>query len=100
MMLKRKKTTVKSVEFPFSLLALCSRKASLKDKVFPSPSKAPVPKGKTQSPGAEEGAEASPSKVTKTWSFTEKSRGPKHAFRVRGSTSRQNSEGKATHSTE
>uniref|UniRef100_A0A4W6CM78 Potassium voltage-gated channel, KQT-like subfamily, member 2a n=1 Tax=Lates calcarifer TaxID=8187 RepID=A0A4W6CM78_LATCA len=68
------------------------RKASLKDKVFPSPSKAPVAKGKAQSPGAEEGAEASPSKVTKSWSFTEKNRGPKHAFRVRGSTSRQNSE--------
>ncbi|XP_035513407.1 potassium voltage-gated channel subfamily KQT member 2-like [Morone saxatilis] len=69
-----------------------SRKASLKDKVFPSPSKAPVAKGKPQSPGAEDRAEASPSKVTKTWSFNEKNRGPKHAFRVRGSTSRQNSE--------
>nr|XP_046254184.1 potassium voltage-gated channel subfamily KQT member 2-like [Scatophagus argus] len=69
-----------------------SRKASLKDKVFPSPSKAPVAKGKAQSPGAEDGAEASPSKVTKSWSFTEKNRGPKQAFRVRGSTSRQNSE--------
>ncbi|XP_040927554.1 potassium voltage-gated channel subfamily KQT member 2-like isoform X5 [Betta splendens] len=69
-----------------------SRKASLKDKVFPSPSKAPAPKGKAQSPGAEEGAEASPSKVAKSWSFTEKNKGPKHAFRVRGSTSRQNSE--------
>ncbi|XP_073326641.1 potassium voltage-gated channel subfamily KQT member 2-like isoform X1 [Pagrus major] len=69
-----------------------SRKASLKDKVFPSPSKAPVAKGKTQSPGPEDGAEASPSKVTKSWSFNEKNRGPKHAFRVRGSTSRQNSE--------
>ncbi|KAM6925514.1 potassium voltage-gated channel subfamily KQT member 2-like isoform 2-T2 [Xenentodon cancila] len=66
-----------------------SRKASLKDKVFPSPSKAPVGKGKVHSPGAEDGAEASPSKVTKSWSFTEKSRGPKHAFRVRGN---QNSE--------
>ncbi|XP_071331560.1 potassium voltage-gated channel subfamily KQT member 2-like isoform X1 [Trachinotus anak] len=69
-----------------------SRKASLKDKVFPSPSKAPIAKGKAQSPGAEEGAEASPSKVTKSWSFNEKNRGPKHAFRARGSTSRQNSE--------
>ncbi|KAM4737997.1 LOW QUALITY PROTEIN: potassium voltage-gated channel subfamily KQT member 2-like [Anableps anableps] len=56
------------------------RKASLKDKVFPSPSKAPVVKGKALSPGAEDGAEASPSKVTKSWS------------RVRGSTSRQNSD--------
>ncbi|XP_035982455.1 potassium voltage-gated channel subfamily KQT member 2 isoform X5 [Fundulus heteroclitus] len=57
-----------------------SRKASLKDKVFPSPSKAPVIKGKALSPGAEDGAEASPSKITKSWS------------RVRGSTSRQNSD--------
>ncbi|XP_056241106.1 potassium voltage-gated channel subfamily KQT member 2-like isoform X3 [Seriola aureovittata] len=69
-----------------------SRKASLKDKVFPSPSKAPIAKGKVQSPGPEEGAEASPSKVTKSWSFNEKNRGPKHAFRARGTTSRQNSE--------
>ncbi|XP_022066800.1 potassium voltage-gated channel, KQT-like subfamily, member 2a isoform X8 [Acanthochromis polyacanthus] len=69
-----------------------SRKASLKDKVFPSPSKAPLAKGKAQSPGPEDGAEASPSKVTKSWSFNEKNRGPKHAFKVRGSTSRQNSE--------
>uniref|UniRef100_A0A3B4UQ23 Potassium voltage-gated channel, KQT-like subfamily, member 2a n=1 Tax=Seriola dumerili TaxID=41447 RepID=A0A3B4UQ23_SERDU len=68
------------------------RKASLKDKVFPSPSKAPIAKGKVQSPGPEEGAEASPSKVTKSWSFNEKNRGPKHAFRARGTTSRQNSE--------
>ncbi|KAM4563008.1 potassium voltage-gated channel, KQT-like subfamily, member 2a isoform 1-T1 [Odontesthes bonariensis] len=69
-----------------------SRKASLKDKVFPSPSKAPVVKGKAPSPGAEDGAEASPSKFTKSWSFTEKNRGQKHSFRVRGSASRQNSE--------
>uniref|UniRef100_A0A3B3V4L3 Potassium voltage-gated channel, KQT-like subfamily, member 2a n=1 Tax=Poecilia latipinna TaxID=48699 RepID=A0A3B3V4L3_9TELE len=57
-----------------------SRKASLKDKVFPSPSKAPVTKGKAPSPGAEDGAEASPSKSTKSWS------------RVRGAASRQNSD--------
>ncbi|XP_077435140.1 potassium voltage-gated channel, KQT-like subfamily, member 2a isoform X4 [Vanacampus margaritifer] len=69
-----------------------SRKTSLKDKVFPSPSKAPLAKGKDQSPGPEDGPEASPSKVTKSWSFTEKNRGPKHSFRVRGSASRQNSE--------
>ncbi|XP_051282457.1 potassium voltage-gated channel, KQT-like subfamily, member 2a isoform X5 [Dicentrarchus labrax] len=68
-----------------------SRKASLKDKVFPSPSKAPVAKGKPQSPGAEDRTEASPSKVSKSWNNLE-NRGPKHAFRVRGSTSRQNSE--------
>uniref|UniRef100_A0AAV2LWP4 Potassium channel voltage dependent KCNQ C-terminal domain-containing protein n=1 Tax=Knipowitschia caucasica TaxID=637954 RepID=A0AAV2LWP4_KNICA len=69
-----------------------SRKPSLKDKVFPSPSKTPVVKVKVSSPGPEEGAEASPSKVPKSWSFTEKNRGAKHAFRVRGTTSRQNSE--------
>nr|XP_057941139.1 potassium voltage-gated channel subfamily KQT member 2-like isoform X3 [Doryrhamphus excisus] len=70
-----------------------SRKASLKDKVFPSPSKAPLAKGRDQSPGPEDGAEVSPGKVSKSWSFTEKNRGgPKHAFRVRGSASRQNSE--------
>ncbi|KAK7884812.1 hypothetical protein WMY93_027935 [Mugilogobius chulae] len=69
-----------------------SRKPSLKDKVFPSPAKTPVVKVKVSSPGQEEGNEASPSKVTKSWSFTEKSRGAKHAFRVRGTTSRQNSE--------
>uniref|UniRef100_A0A3P9K5B3 Potassium voltage-gated channel subfamily KQT member 2 n=1 Tax=Oryzias latipes TaxID=8090 RepID=A0A3P9K5B3_ORYLA len=60
-----------------------SRKPSLKEKVFPSPSKAPMGKG------AEDGAEASPSKP---WGFTDKNRGPKHAFRVRSGTGRQNSE--------
>ncbi|KAG7519161.1 potassium voltage-gated channel subfamily KQT member 2-like isoform X5 [Solea senegalensis] len=69
-----------------------SRKASIKDKMFLSPSKAPMMKGKTQSPGAEEGAEASPSKVAKSWSFTEKNRGPKQAFKGRGGPLRQNSE--------
>ncbi|CAL8324790.1 unnamed protein product [Merluccius merluccius] len=64
-----------------------SRKASLKDKAFTSPAKAGAP-----SPGAEDGAEASPSKVGKSWSFADKNRGPKHSFRVRGSASRQNSE--------
>ncbi|XP_068453593.1 potassium voltage-gated channel subfamily KQT member 2-like isoform X2 [Clinocottus analis] len=69
-----------------------SRKASLKDKVFPSPSKAPMAKVKVHSPGPEDGAEASPSKVAKSWSFSEKNRPPKHSFRSRGSASRQNSE--------
>ncbi|XP_062246923.1 potassium voltage-gated channel subfamily KQT member 2-like [Platichthys flesus] len=69
-----------------------SRKASLKDKVFPSPSKGSMAKGKGQSEGAEEGAEGSPSKVSKTWSFTEKNRGPIYSLRSRGSASRQNSE--------
>ena len=53
-------------------------------------------KGKVQSTGAEEDAEGSPSKVAKTWSFTEKNRGPMHSFRSRGSASRQNSEGEGT----
>uniref|UniRef100_A0A3P8UTH0 Potassium voltage-gated channel, KQT-like subfamily, member 2a n=1 Tax=Cynoglossus semilaevis TaxID=244447 RepID=A0A3P8UTH0_CYNSE len=65
---------------------------SLKDKVFPSPSKASLAKVKVQSPGPEEGPEASPSKVSKSWSFTEKNRGPKHAFKGRGGPLRQNSE--------
>lgn len=85
---------MKYLTFLFSVL--CSRKASLKDKVFPSPSKVSMAKGKAHSPGAEEGAEASPSKVSKSWSFTEKNRGPKHSFRGRGSASRQNSEGEGT----
>ncbi|XP_067095690.1 potassium voltage-gated channel subfamily KQT member 2-like isoform X5 [Osmerus mordax] len=59
-----------------------SRKASLKDKVFPSPSRTPGAKSRNQSPGAEDGAEG----------FMERGRGPMHAFRMRGSTSRQNSE--------
>lgn len=65
--------------------------------MFPSPSKAPVSKGKAQSPGgADDGAEASPSKVTKSWSFTDKNRGAKNAFKAQGSTSRKNSEGEGT----
>lgn len=76
-----------------SLVASCSRKASLRDKVFPSPSKSPGVKRRAQSPGAEDRAEA---KVTKSWSFNEKNRGAKTAFRIRSSTSRQNSEGERT----
>lgn len=76
--------SVTFIEYSFLLLALCSQKASLKDKMFTSPSKAPVIKGKASSPGAEDGTEASPSKGTKSWS------------RVRGGASRQNSDGKKT----
>lgn len=65
--------------------------------MFPSPSKAPVSKGKAQSPGgADDGAEPSPSKVTKSSSFTDKNRGAKNAFKARGSISRKNSEGEGT----
>lgn len=82
---------------PFSFsLVLCSRKASMKDKVFPSPAKAPVVKEKALSPGADDGAEASPGKVSKSGSFNEKNRGQKLSLKVWGSTSRQNSDGKKT----
>lgn len=64
--------------------------------MFPSPSKASLAKVKVQSPGPEEGPEASPNKVSKSWSFTEKNRGPKHAFKGRGGPLRQNSEGETT----
>uniref|UniRef100_A0A8C4Z547 Potassium voltage-gated channel, KQT-like subfamily, member 2a n=1 Tax=Gadus morhua TaxID=8049 RepID=A0A8C4Z547_GADMO len=70
----------------------CTRKASLKEKAFSSPTKTPPGKAGAPSPGAEDGAEASPSKVGKSWSFADKNRAPKHSFRVRGSASRQNSE--------
>ncbi|XP_037391690.1 potassium voltage-gated channel, KQT-like subfamily, member 2a isoform X2 [Pygocentrus nattereri] len=49
-----------------------SRKPSLKEK-FPSPSKSAGGKD-TKSPGAEEGAGESPSKVPKSWSFTDRNR--------------------------
>uniref|UniRef100_A0A3Q2ZXG9 Potassium voltage-gated channel, KQT-like subfamily, member 2a n=1 Tax=Kryptolebias marmoratus TaxID=37003 RepID=A0A3Q2ZXG9_KRYMA len=84
---------VTSMKIVFLLLVLCSRKASIKDKMFPSPSKTPIVKGKAFSPGAaEDGAEASPSKFAKSGSFNEKNRGQKHSLKVRGSTSRQNSD--------
>ncbi|KAG7246221.1 hypothetical protein CRUP_004442, partial [Coryphaenoides rupestris] len=73
------------------------RKASLKDKVFLSPAKTLPAKAGAPSPGAEDGAEGSPSKVGKSWGFVDKNRGPKHSFRSRGSASRQNSEGKRKH---
>ncbi|XP_066499798.1 potassium voltage-gated channel, KQT-like subfamily, member 2a [Hoplias malabaricus] len=46
-----------------------SRKSSLKDKIFPSPSKSEVGK-ETKSPGAED----SPNKVAKSWSFTDRNK--------------------------
>ncbi|KAJ8016432.1 hypothetical protein DPEC_G00007150 [Dallia pectoralis] len=64
-----------------------SRKPSLRDKAFPSPSKTTGAKGKAQSPGPEEGAEGVP-----TWSFTDRAQEAMHAFRARGSTARQNSD--------
>ncbi|XP_053536307.1 potassium voltage-gated channel, KQT-like subfamily, member 2a isoform X1 [Ictalurus punctatus] len=50
-----------------------SRKSSIKEKAFPSPSKSAGGK-ETKSPGADEGAAESPSKVPKSWSFTERKR--------------------------
>ncbi|CAL8253731.1 unnamed protein product [Arctogadus glacialis] len=72
-----------------------SRKASLKEKAFSSPTKTPPGKAGAPSPGGVEdgGAEASPSKGGKSWSFADKNRAPKHSFSLRGSASRQNSEG-------
>ncbi|XP_012991748.2 potassium voltage-gated channel subfamily KQT member 2 isoform X4 [Esox lucius] len=64
-----------------------SRKPSLKDKAYPSPSKAAGARGKALSPGPEDGAEGVPS-----WSFTDRAQGAMHAFRARGSTARQNSD--------
>uniref|UniRef100_A0A4W5MGZ8 Potassium voltage-gated channel, KQT-like subfamily, member 2a n=1 Tax=Hucho hucho TaxID=62062 RepID=A0A4W5MGZ8_9TELE len=60
---------------------------SLKDKVYPSPSKMAGATGRSQSPGPEDVAEGGPS-----LSFTDRAQGAMHAFRARGSTSRQNSE--------
>lgn len=46
-----------------------------------------------RSPSMDPSLEDSPSKVPKSWSFGERSR-TRQAFRIRGATSRQNSEGK------
>uniref|UniRef100_A0A3P8XH44 Potassium voltage-gated channel, KQT-like subfamily, member 2a n=1 Tax=Esox lucius TaxID=8010 RepID=A0A3P8XH44_ESOLU len=73
--------------FCMSLPVTCSRKPSLKDKAYPSPSKAAGARGKALSPGPEDGAEGVPS-----WSFTDRAQGAMHAFRARGSTARQNSD--------
>uniref|UniRef100_A0A673N8H4 Potassium voltage-gated channel subfamily KQT member 2-like n=1 Tax=Sinocyclocheilus rhinocerous TaxID=307959 RepID=A0A673N8H4_9TELE len=65
-----------------------SRKPSLKEKGSPSKSTG----GKeAKTPKPEEGVKESPSKVTKSLSFTERNKA-KHAFRMKDGTSRQNSE--------
>ncbi|XP_047655946.1 potassium voltage-gated channel, KQT-like subfamily, member 2a isoform X2 [Tachysurus fulvidraco] len=56
-----------------------SRKSSIKEKAFLSPSKSAGGK-ETKSPGADEGAEESPSKMPKSWSFTERNRS-RHSFK-------------------
>ncbi|EHB17795.1 Potassium voltage-gated channel subfamily KQT member 2, partial [Heterocephalus glaber] len=75
-----------------------SQKVSLKDRVFSSP-RGVAAKGKgspqaqpvRRSPSAEQSLEDSPSKVPKSWSFGDRSRA-RQAFRIKGATSRQNSE--------
>uniref|UniRef100_A0A8C1UGU8 Potassium voltage-gated channel, KQT-like subfamily, member 2a n=1 Tax=Cyprinus carpio TaxID=7962 RepID=A0A8C1UGU8_CYPCA len=65
-----------------------SRKPSLKEKGSPSKSTG----GKeAKTPKPEEGVKESPSKVTKSFSFTERNKA-KHAFRMKDGASRQNSE--------
>ncbi len=71
--------------FCASLCLLCSRKPSFKEKG--SPSKCPGGK-EAKTPKPEEGVKESPSKVTKSLSFT-----AKQAFRMKDGASRQNSEG-------
>ncbi|XP_063152997.1 potassium voltage-gated channel subfamily KQT member 2 isoform X5 [Candoia aspera] len=75
-----------------------SQKVSLKDRVFSSPRGAttkskgsPQGPGVRRSPSADQSMEDSPSKVPKSWSFGDQSR-PRQAFRIKGATSRQNSE--------
>ncbi|KAI5610122.1 potassium voltage-gated channel subfamily KQT member 2 isoform X1 [Silurus asotus] len=58
-----------------------SRKPSIKEKAFTSPSKSGGGK-ETKSPGADDGAPESPSKVPKSWSFTERNRS-KHSFKMK-----------------
>ncbi|KAK1800960.1 hypothetical protein P4O66_004717 [Electrophorus voltai] len=66
-----------------------SRKMSLKEKVFTSPSKS-VGGKETKSPGTEDTVGESPSKVPKSWSFNER-KNSKHTFRFKEG-SRQNTE--------
>ncbi|XP_036388927.1 potassium voltage-gated channel subfamily KQT member 2-like isoform X1 [Megalops cyprinoides] len=81
-----------------------NQKVSLKERVFSSPRSSGT-KGKSspqgpgqgqgqgmrRSPSADNSMEDSPSKVPKSWSFTERNRA-RQAFRIKGSASRQNSE--------
>lgn len=70
----------------FSVLYVCcSRKTSLKEKGCPNPSKTPGGKD-TKTLKKEDGVKESPSKVTKSWSFTDRNR--------QKQSTRQNSEGK------
>ncbi|XP_062835117.1 potassium voltage-gated channel subfamily KQT member 2 isoform X5 [Anolis carolinensis] len=75
-----------------------SQKVSLKDRVFSSPRGAatkgkgsPQAPGIRRSPSADQSIDDSPSKVPKSWSFGDRSRA-RQAFRIKGASSRQNSE--------
>ncbi|KAL4646235.1 potassium voltage-gated channel subfamily KQT member 2 isoform X2 [Arapaima gigas] len=75
-----------------------SQKVSLKERVFSSPrssgakgKSSPQGQGMRRSPSADNSIEDSPSKVPKSWSFTDRNRA-RQAFRIRGAASRQNSE--------
>ncbi|XP_053359495.1 potassium voltage-gated channel, KQT-like subfamily, member 2a isoform X2 [Clarias gariepinus] len=58
-----------------------SCKPSLKEKAFSSPSKS-IGGKETKSPGADEGAAESPSKVAKSWNFSER-KGSKHSIKMK-----------------
>ncbi|XP_041112417.1 potassium voltage-gated channel subfamily KQT member 2-like isoform X4 [Polyodon spathula] len=75
-----------------------SHKVSLKERVFSSPRSSgakgkgsPQGQGLRRSPSADNSIEDSPSKVPKSWSFGDRNRA-RQAFRIKGATSRQNSE--------
>ncbi|XP_065103125.1 potassium voltage-gated channel, KQT-like subfamily, member 2a isoform X2 [Paramisgurnus dabryanus] len=67
-----------------------SRKTSLKDKGCPSPSKTPGVKD-LKTPKAEDGVKMSPSKVTKSWSFTDRNQ-RKSSLKVKDGVGRPTSE--------
>lgn len=71
--------------FSSPVCLLCSRKPSVKEKGSPSKSTG----GKE---ARTDGVKESPSKVTKSLSFTDRNKA-KHAFRMKDGASRQNSEG-------
>ncbi|XP_041081326.1 potassium voltage-gated channel subfamily KQT member 2-like isoform X6 [Polyodon spathula] len=75
-----------------------SHKVSLKERVFSSPRSSgargkgsPQGQGLRRSPSADNSIEESPSKVPKSLSFGDRNRA-RQAFRIKGATSRQNSE--------
>ncbi|XP_057211761.1 potassium voltage-gated channel, KQT-like subfamily, member 2a isoform X4 [Triplophysa rosa] len=67
-----------------------SRKTSLKEKGCPSPCKTPGGKD-TKTLKTEDGVKESPSKVTKSWSFTDRNR-QKQSLKIKDGATRQNSE--------